>query len=93
MALSQGDVAGVAQWLVRLGGRITHQAEGEATLVAPSGLTVGLWAGDPVTCAIGLGYAIGGELWPFAFPELLDEVKRRWTAQRRAATAKQEQSR
>jgi hypothetical protein len=85
MALSSGDVAGVAQWLVRLGGRITHQTDGEASLVAPSGLTVGLMPLDPVSCAIALGFAVGGQFWPMVYPGLLEEVKRRWRAQREAA--------
>jgi hypothetical protein len=85
MALAAGDVAGVAQWLVFLGGRITHQAEGEASLVAPSGVTVGLMPSDPVSCAIALGFAVGGEFWPLVYPGLLGEVNRRWRAQRRAA--------
>jgi hypothetical protein len=52
----------VAAWLVRLGGRITHQTEGEATLVGPSGLTVGIMVSDPVTCAIALGIMSGVSL-------------------------------
>lgn len=85
MRLAAGDVAGVAAWLVRLGGRVVHQDAHEASLVGPSGLGVGLCATDPIGCAAPLGYAVAGELWPFAFPGLLNEVKRRWRAQRQAA--------
>lgn len=89
MRLSAGDVEGVAQGLEKIGGRLmhrTHDGEGNehATRVGPSGLTVGIWPCEPVSCAIMLGGAVFGRLWPFVVPGVIEDVKRRWKAHRKA---------
>lgn len=85
MRLAAGDVAGVAAWLVRIGGRVAHRDAHEASLVGPSGLGVGLMPSDPLSCAQMLGFAVFGPWWPMVVPGLLPEVKRRWRDQKKGA--------
>jgi hypothetical protein len=86
--LWQGDETAFAE-IGKLA-RLTPNGDGSVTAVGPSGITCGIaLGGDPVTQAVQLGFLFFGQLWPFAVPDLLPSVNRRWKAetQRRKESA------
>ena len=80
--------AAVIAWLTSLGCTVTLQ-EGRASWHIhgiAGGMTACSATDDPITVASSLAFALAGQWWPQAFPTLMDDVSKAWTARRRAAT-------
>ncbi len=70
--------------LERLGAQDVRVSEsGVIYLIGRSGIMTAV-AGDPITRAVCLGFALYGVFWPWAVPDLLKTVNREWTARRKA---------
>ncbi|NTU86141.1 MAG: hypothetical protein HGA45_43575 [Chloroflexales bacterium] len=78
------DLAEIAR-RCRHWGLHADEADGQITLIAPwpGGITGGLAEGtDPIGRAVILGLVLFGPLWPHVAPDLLDQVRQRWRAER-----------
>jgi hypothetical protein len=74
----------VAVWLARIGLEVVTQEGPVLTFHNPhlhfrAGL---LWNSDPVSRAVGLGFALYGAYWPFVCPGLLKAVNEQWQKER-----------
>ncbi len=79
--LYEGGLDSTVDWLVSLGCELIHKDNGHASIKGLTGVTVGIFPSDPVTCAVQLGFATAGELWVYAYPRLLDIVNKKWAKQ------------
>lgn len=86
IALSEGDVHGVATWLCQLG--CTDRTDVTDSMVSVCGVTgirVGLAAGvDPINCAAQLILALYGPMGFLAGQDVFSAVDREWTRRRAA---------
>lgn len=94
MTLSRGDLDTVLAWLRRLGCTVVHvdratdgaAAGRAATVDGLTGIRVGLTPTDPISCAVQLGFALAGALWPQVYPALLRATEARWRRQGATST-------
>ena len=82
-AMSHGNVVLVSEWLAGLGCEITYEDDKELNVKGVTGMMCGMAIIDPVSCAIQLGFALAGMLWPKVYPGLLPVVREKWKAEMR----------
>lgn len=85
-----GDHAAVIRWLKTMGCTVTPMGE-DWVVHGKTGMTIGLTNIDPVSTAVQLGMCLAGMWWPFAFPELLNQVNKEWRRRTKAAKAAKRQ--
>jgi hypothetical protein len=81
-----GEYDAVIGWLRAMGCTVTRAGE-DWMVRGSTGVMTGLMPTqnhlDPVSTAIQFGFILAGELWPFAFPGLLEKVNQEWKRRRR----------
>ncbi len=77
--------AETARWLQTIGVPVEQQADGVFAF-GNAGVRTAIYDGlDPVSKAVTLGFGLGGQLWPYAFPGLLKAVNQEWQQRNRQA--------
>lgn len=70
----------IKEFLLDMGATDLLEQDGSFSLKGPSGVRVGFPddAGDPVTYAVQLGFAVAGQYWPWVLPDLLGATNELW---------------